>query len=86
MQKQYPFENYKYLYDHYFEINDEFLLEAAKNPNFYPKAVLHEELMLSRKQYIDYVFQSGESARIHNNKTKYTNEEFSNHETKYWLV
>lgn len=49
MQNQYSFESYQYLYDNYSQINDEFLLEAAKDPNFYPKAVLHEELMLSRK-------------------------------------
>jgi hypothetical protein len=56
------------LYDNYSQINDEFLLEASRDPNFYPKVVLGEDLMLSRKQYIENVLQSGESARIENEK------------------
>ena len=68
MYKQYSFESYQYLYDNYARINDEFLLKASRDPNFYPKAVLGEDLMLSRKQYIEYVLQSGESARIENNE------------------
>ena len=55
MQKQYSFESYQYLYNNYFELNNEFLLAAARNPNFYPKAIIHEDLLLSRKQYIDQV-------------------------------